>query len=266
VLLLAFVVQAALFSSLQHRRSQVIGYDQLRVALAKAEAPVGQLSFDGGLVADGTPIALLEIPKIGLSEVIREGTTARTLRAGAGHRRDSAVPGQGGTAIVLGRQATYGGPFAQVPLLEPGDIITVTTGQGTHTYRVTGLRRAGDPLPQPLRAGQGRLELQTGDGLALFPTGVLHADAELISEVHPDAAKVLAYPALPAAERAMGQDPSAWPLALFAVASFLAAGIGLWWLGRTWGRWHAWLIGVPILLVLGVAASDLAMNALPNLL
>ncbi|MDR1152830.1 MAG: class E sortase [Bifidobacteriaceae bacterium] len=265
-LILAFVAHAAVLSGLQHRRAQLIAYGELRSTLAKAETPVGQLDYAGEMVAPGTPIALLEIPAIGLTEVIREGSSAEVLRGGAGHRRDSAIPGQAGTAVLLGRHTTYGGPFGRLALLVPGDTITLTTGQGLHTYRMVALRRAGDPLPAPLRAGQSRLELLTADGPALFATDVLHADAELISDVRPAAAKVMAYPALPAAEQAMGQDTSALFTAFFNLAIFAAAGIGLWWAWRTWGRWHAWFVGVPVLLALGAAGSDTLINVLPNLL
>jgi LPXTG-site transpeptidase (sortase) family protein len=265
-LLLAFVAHAAVFSGLQHQRAQALAYEALRTALAQATAPTGQLDLNGEMVALGAPVALLEIPKIGLREVILEGTTAEVLRSGAGHRRDSVLPGQPGTAALLGRQATYGGVFSELHRLAPGDTITVTTAQGQATYQVFALRRAGDPLPEELRAGQGRLELMTGDGLALFPSGVLHVDAELVTQAHAASSKVMAYAALPAAERAMGQAPDAWYTAGFAAIFFAAAAVGLWWLWRSWGRWQAWLIGLPVLLALGLACADCAINALPNLI
>jgi hypothetical protein len=264
-LLFGFVVHATLISAFQHHRSQEIAYDALRDSLAKAETPVGQLDLNEDLVVPGTPVAHLESPAIGLSEVVVEGTDAQRLRAGIGHRRDSVMPGQVGTSVILGRQTTYGGPFSQLHRLEPGDEITITTGQGTHTYRVFGLRRAGDPLPAPLRAGEGRLELQTADGLPLFPSGVLYVDAELVTETQETPARVLAFKALPPAEHEMGQDQGAWFIAFFYLVFFVAAGIGTWWLWTTWGRWHAWAVGVPVLVFLGLATADQVMNALPNL-
>lgn len=266
LLLLGFVVHVALFSGLQHHRAQTLAYGDLRTSLAKAETPVGQLDLTETLVPAGTPVALLQIPALGLSEVVQEGSTAHVLRAGPGHRRDSVMPGQAGTAVILGRQLSYGGPFGDLSRLTPGDEITVTTGQGTSTYTVFGLRRAGDPMPEALRAGTGRLELMTADGLPLFPSGVLHVDAELTSDVLETPTKVMGYPALPVAERAMGQDSSAWFLAFFALVFFIAAAIGTWWLWTSWGRWQAWLVGLPLLVALGVACADAAMNALPNLL
>jgi hypothetical protein len=33
-----------------------------------------------------------------------------------------------------------------------------------------------------------------------------------------------------------------------------------------WGRWQAWIVGVPVLLAVGLAVADLASSFLPNLL
>lgn len=266
LLMLAFIAHVAVLSTFQHHRAQTLGYDALRESLAKAETPVGQLDVHERIVAPGTAVALMRIPAIGFDEVVREGSTSEVLRGGPGHRRDSVMPGQEGTSTILGRQLTYGGPFGGLNRLVPGAEIIFTTGQGEHIYRVFGLRRAGDPIPEAPRDGQGRLELQTADGLAFFPSGVLYVDAELITDVHQTPSRVLAYAALPESERAMGQDGDAWFIAFFVLMFFAAAAAALWWLWTTWGRWHAWLIGVPVLTALGVTAADLVMNALPNLL
>ncbi len=266
MLLLGFVAHVALFSTFQHHRAQTIDYQALRVSLAKAETPVGQLDLNQEMVPLGTPVAMLQIPAVGINEVVSEGTTSDVLRSGAGHRRDSVMPGQAGTSVILGRQTTYGGPFGSLAQLKPGDEITVTTGQGVSTFQVLQLRRAGDPLPDALKAKAGRLELITADGLALFPSGALHVDAELTSAVQATPSKVMAYQALPPAERAMGQDGASWSAAFFALVFFAAAGVTLWWLWTAWGRWQTWLIGIPVLLVLGVTCADIVMNALPNLL
>lgn len=266
ILLLTFIAHAVLLSGFQHHRSQSLAYDELRTTLAKAETPVGQLDVDTNLVKAGTPVFLLQSSAIGLNEVVFEGTTSSILRSGAGHRRDSVMPGQQGTSVILGRQSTYGGPFANLNRLKVGDEITVTTGQGTHTYRVFDRRRAGDPLPDDLPAGSGRLQLQTSDGVALFPKGVLYIDAELVTKTVETPSKVLAYYALPNSERAMGDEPERWYAAFFYAFLFGLAALGVAWLWRHWGRWHAWLVGVPVLVCLGIVVSDAALSALPNVL
>jgi sortase A len=266
LLLLGFVGQVVVGSGLQHQRATLVSYNTLRESLAKGETPVGQLDVNSELVVPGTPVALLQIPKLGISEVIGEGTTAAVLRSGPGHRRDSVMPGQVGTSVILGRQLGYGGPFQNLSALVAGDEINVTTGQGVHTYRVFSLRRSGDPLPTAISASEGRLELDTADGVPLFPTGVLHVDAVLVSASQAASARVLTYPALPTSERAMGADAAAWPAAIAALFAFGVAMVAIRWLWRRWGWRQAWLIGVPVLLALGAACSDLIIDALPNLL
>lgn len=272
LVLLSFVAHAAVFSAFQHHRAQTIAYDELRTSVAKGTAPVNQIQVANGQTVEtgsmnpvGMPVGLLEAPSIGLSEVILEGSSGETLRSGIGHRRDSVMPGQPGTSVVLGRQTTYGGPFSQLYRLQPGDDVRVTTGQGTHTYRVLGLRRDGE-APPTSDATTARLELQTADGLALFPSGVLTVDAELVSDPAPPGVRAMLYPALPDDERAMAGDPSAWFSTFFLATLLAAAAGGVIWLWHTWGRRQAWVIAVPLIIALGVATADLAMGALPNLL
>ncbi|MFD0572399.1 sortase [Kitasatospora gansuensis] len=62
----------------------------------------------------------MEIPQLGLREVIREGSTGEVLAAGPGHRRDTAMPGQAGSSVLLGRQAGFGGPFGSIGQLRTG--------------------------------------------------------------------------------------------------------------------------------------------------
>lgn len=266
VLLLSFVAYATTFSWLQYNSAQGLEYNQLRSTLAQATTPVGQLDNNGVLVSPGTPVALLSIPSIGLSEVVGEGTTGSLLRSGPGHRRDTVMPGQAGVSVIMGRQTTFGGPFGSIGQLVPGSTITVTTGQGLNTFRVIDVRHQNDPAPVALPAGAGRLELITADGLPLLPAGGLYVDAELVSKVQTTPTLVMSYPALPVEERAMGQDPSAWGVAGAAFVLFVLAGLVLLWLWRTWGRRQAWLIGVPVMVVLAATVADQVLNALPNLI
>ncbi len=266
VLLLSFVAYATTFSWLQYNRAQTLEYSELRSSLAQATTPVGQLDNNGDLVAPGTPIALLNIPALGISQVVSEGTTGSDLRSGPGHRRDTVMPGQAGISVIMGRQTTFGGPFGSINQLVPGNTITVTTGQGLNTFRVIDVRHQNDPQPTGIPTVGGRLELITADGLPLAPVGGLYVDAELVSKVQTTPSLVMSYPALPDEERAMGQDPAAWGVAGAAFALFLAVGLVLAWLWRAWGRRQTWLIGVPVAVVLAATVADQVLNALPNLI
>ena len=266
VLLLGFVAHVTLFGILQHARNNAAGYDELRVSLAKAETPLGQLDLNKKLVADGTPIALLKIPKLGLSEVIRQGTTPDVTRLGIGHRRDTPLPGQAGVSMLFGRQSAYGGPFGGLTALVPGDKITVTTGQETHTFTVFGLRRPGDPLPETLAAKAGRLELVTADGPPLISSGALYVDADLKGTPSETPRSVLTSRALDPAELVMGTDDSGWLPLLFTFQWLAVASALTLWLVQKWGRWQTWIVAAPVLLVLGATTADFAMALLPNLI
>lgn len=266
VLLLGFVAHVTLFGALQHDRHQAIGYDELRFSLAKAETPVGQIGVDESLVPLGTTVALLEIDTIELSEVVRQGTEPDQLRLGVGHRRDSVMPGQEGTSTLYGRQSAYGGPFGGLAALAPGNEIKVTTGQDTFTFSVFGIRRPGDPLPEPIADGEGRLELVTADGPALSPSGVLYIDATLEGEAAETPSPVFTSAILAEGEGAMEADADGWLPLIFSLQWLvIASALARWVLGR-WGRWQTWIVSLPVLLVLGATTADRAMALLPNLI
>ena len=85
----------------------------------------------------GTPIGLLSIPKIGMSDAaIVEGTDENQLQQGPGHYIGTSLPGQAGNAAIAGHRTTYGAPFYNLNELQPGDMITIQTAQGIFTYQV----------------------------------------------------------------------------------------------------------------------------------
>ncbi len=134
-LLLGFVAHLGVVSQLRHDRDQQVAFADFRKALANATAPVGQTDDRGRLLAAGTPVALFDIPAAHVHEVVLEGTTSGVLASGPGHRRDTVLPGQAGTAVLFGRHSAYGGPFRSIANLKVGTTFTVTTGQGTHEFQ-----------------------------------------------------------------------------------------------------------------------------------
>ena len=267
-ILLGFVAHVSLVGSLQHSRSQYTLYQELRTSLALATAPLGQLDVNGVLVPDGIPIGVISIQTdaVTLSEVFVQGTTGGVLAAGPGHRRDTVMPGQEGTSVIMGRQATFGGPFGSLSLLRPGDEITVTTGQGESTFEVVGLRREGELLPFPLDEGEGRLELITADGGPLVPTGALHIDANLVGEAFEAPSPVFTKEVLNPSEFAMATDVSGLLPTLFWAQLLFAAIVTLRWVRARWGMWQTWIITIPLVLALSAVTASNAMTLLPNLL
>ena len=272
VLVLVFVVsfsllvQLFLVSSLQHSAAQGRQFASFRAQLAGGTAPIGPTDADGRELAIGTPIAYLEIPSIGLKEVVGQGTTASALYNGPGHRRDTPIPGQIGTSVIFGRRAAFGGPFSDLDELRPKALVMVTTGQGVFTYRVLGVRREGDVAPAPPPAGMGRLLLVTAAGSAFLPSGVLRVDAELESEAVVGATPLIASASLPTEERVMSSDSrTLWALALW-LQALIGLAVGLAWAWHRWGRAQSWVVFLPPLLLVGVMATGEAARLLPNLL
>ncbi|MET8967584.1 sortase [Streptomyces hydrogenans] len=265
-LLIGFAANLTVLGHLQHARDQSTAYDELREQLALGTAPVGQTTYDGKAVAPGAPVALLRVPVLGLREVVAEGTTSQVLMSGPGHRRDTPLPGQAGTAVVMGRQWGYGSPFNDLHRLPPGARVEVTTGQGEAVYEVTGVRRPGDPKPAAAREGEGRLTLVTADGGAYTPEDFLFVDAKLVSEVRPSPARPLRPGWITDAEKPLAGDPAAWPEIFLGAQALLVAAVLTVAARRRWGPRQTWIAATPVLVALGVLVSGQLTRLLPNLL
>jgi sortase A len=265
--LLGFAVWIMAVSHLYYDRVQHDAYASFRAELAQAIAPTGPTdpASPRQLLAPGSPVAILTIPEIGLDAVVLEGTSGAVLEGGPGHLRDTQLPGQAGLSEIMGRRAAYGGPFARLSSLSPGQLFSVTTGQGVFHYRVIDVRRAGDTVPR-FSSRQGWLILATADGAAFAPSGVLRVDANLISKPQPAPAMVVSGADIGPSELALGTDAVAWvPLVLWGQALVLAAA-GISWLGLRWGRWQSWTVAVPVLGYLGLEVADQVARLLPNLM
>ncbi|MDE0236634.1 MAG: sortase, partial [bacterium] len=84
----------------------------------------------------GSAIARIQIPRIGLDKTVVEGVRVGDLRKGPGHYPATAMLGQEGNAAIAGHRTTYGAPFGEIDELLPGDEIIITTIQGEFIYRV----------------------------------------------------------------------------------------------------------------------------------
>lgn len=263
-IVIGFLAQVTLLGTLKHNRDQQVAYDDFRLTLAEGTAPVGPL--EGKPLPSGTPLARIAIPAIGVKEIVLAGTTAGVLRGGVGHRRDTVLPGQVGTSILMGRRMSYGGPFSRLGELLAGDTFDVVTGQGTAQYKVLGSRVAGDLQPSPLPAGGSRITMITSAGSRLSPSGVVRVDADLVGAAFAAATPYFTGTTLPRDERLMATEPGALMGAVGWGFLLSTAAIGTTWLRARWGRWQAWLVSVPTLGFLGVVVADHAVRLLPNLL
>jgi sortase A len=257
-----FLTYAFVLTPLQARHDQSVLYSQLREELAAETAPLG------GNIKPGSPIAAMDMPTAGIHrEVVVEGTSSSNLTAGPGHLRDSVLPGQPGTSIVMGRATLFGGPFASIAKVHPGSEITFTTGEGVAEYVVLDIRHAGDPGPAPLASGAGGLLLVTSDSSGWrsgwAPTRAVFVDAKLVGT--PFGTKSGGPSSVPTAELPMKGDGAALYVLLLWLPLLLAAAVVVSWAFARWGRWQAWVIGVPLLLATLWGVSKVAVQLLPNL-
>jgi sortase A len=82
-------------------------------------------------------VGRIEVPRIKLSAVAREGVDVRTLRGSIGHVPGSAFPGDLGNAAFAAHRDTF---FSPLKFIRPGDQIVITTPDGVHRYAVTATR------------------------------------------------------------------------------------------------------------------------------
>ncbi|MGA1836285.1 sortase [Herbiconiux sp. 11R-BC] len=265
-LLFAFAANLMVLSHLQHLVSQQQLTDSYRAQLAAGTAPVSEGAFDKTLLPDGAPVAIIDIPSIGVHEVVVEGTSSAVTKSGPGHRRDTVLPGQAGLSIVMGRAASFGGPFSRIQELAPGDTFTVLTGQGLQMFSVIGVRYAGDPAPPAMAAGQSRMILETARGAAYIPMGTARVDAQLVSTVVPAGQRQSAFATLPPQDKEMATDTSTvWAL-VFALQFFVVAEIAAVWAYRKIGAQKMWVVFVPVMFLAGLLVADQVTRLLPNLL
>ncbi|KUO07976.1 sortase [Streptomyces sp. DSM 15324] len=266
VLLLGICAQMVLLSPLQHRAAQAAGFDRLRGELAAGTVAVSQSDQAGRLLTPGTPLMLLEIPKLHVREVVFEGTDSDVLAKGPGHRRDTLLPGQAGTSVIMGRAAAYGGPFGHLEDLTPGTAFRITTGQGRFTFRVLDLRRAGERAPAAPASGKGRVVLMTATGPSYLPKGVLRLDADLVGKAADTPALRIAPDSLPSSELPLrGGSVVWWELVLW-LQALAAASVAAVWAWFRWGRRQTWIVFTGLLGAVGLQLAEQITRLLPNLL
>ena len=87
---------------------------------------------------EGSVVARIRIPTIGVDQYVVEGTAENDLQEGPGHYIGTAMPGQAGNVAIAGHRTTYGAPFNDLNSLALGDDIDLTTDAGvTFHYIVT---------------------------------------------------------------------------------------------------------------------------------
>lgn len=149
--ILGYVGFELFITDIINARTQAAAEEQLDVTLEEAREQLPEVEeVDTGLDEgptsvefhpesepdDGSEFALLRVPRLGLEVVLFQGVDTDTLKKGPGHMPGTSLPGQPGNAVISGHRTTYGRPFFDFDLLQPGDLIEVETAIGTHTYQL----------------------------------------------------------------------------------------------------------------------------------
>jgi sortase A len=269
LLLLALVVLGFVgylygLSDVQEARSQAVLYQQFQLELANQVAPLGPNGPNGlngarGPTPPGSPMAILNIPSIGIRDmVVVQGTNPQNLMVGPGHRPDSPLPGQPGVVQIYGRRATFGAPFSRLSDLRPGDIITAITGQGTSTYKVAAAAYSDKIIKDP---APGRMLLLTASSDAI-PSYYYQVDADLTSSVRPSPGVATT---VYASQLPLANDTTNLAMAMvWSLALALIAAIGTVAATR-WSPWAAYLATVPLAIAVLWNLYENLAALLPNL-
>lgn len=83
--------------------------------------------------AGGGSLGRIEVPRIGLTAMIVEGTDAKILQRAVGHVAGTALPGEPGNIAIAAHRDTF---FRALRNIRKDDEITLTTLDGTYSYRV----------------------------------------------------------------------------------------------------------------------------------
>jgi sortase A len=85
----------------------------------------------------GAVVGRVEIPRVGVSAIVREGDDVKTLRRAVGHVPGTALPGEIGNAALAGHRDTF---FRGLRNIRNGDEIRLATPGGDARYVVRSTR------------------------------------------------------------------------------------------------------------------------------
>lgn len=216
----------------------------------------------GAVPAKGRPVAVLQIPTLGLLAAVVQGSTETDLQTGPGHMPTTPLPGQPGNAVLAGRRSTFGAPFGRIGTLRPGDGIRVVDGYGQFRYRVVRVELVGAGQRDVVGpTSDNRLTLVTANS-SLFPTGRLAVVADQIGKPVAGARTPSFGPA--PNELGLEGDNASGVLALLWFTLLVALVGATAWSLRRWSQpVVVYLLAVPVVLVVLLFTWESIVGFLP---
>lgn len=270
VWVLATVLSAGLvcygLGPLFEARQQHAQLSDMKAKIAQAvgaqESLFGGVSRPTGAPEIGSSVAVLQIPRLRLQQVIVEGADPKTTQAGPGHVPGTAGPGQPGNSVVVGRRYGFGAPFRKLASLGPGDAIIISTPQGQSLYRVLSITTNASV------ARAGAYNSTRDDRMTLISSA-----SALPWEGHKGTVVVasiagLPFQAYPQGGRTRVQDgrhgdPSTLALIILYGILFVGAAVVSTLLYRRWRSISTYVITAPIMIGFIVLAAEAAIRLLP---
>ena len=120
----------------------------------------GYTEVTDDLYYENGSLGTLNIPAIGLSVGIFEGTDSAVLKKGAGHFEDSSI--WDGNVALCAHNRGANSYFGEIHNLQLGDTISLTTRLGTRNYEVTSVSKVSETDRSALAAsGSNQITLYT---------------------------------------------------------------------------------------------------------
>lgn len=108
--------------------------EEIRMSVAPA---AGTTANRRTRLARGALVGRIEVDRLGVSAIVREGDDTGVLRRAVGHIPETVLPGETGNAGLAGHRDTF---FRNLRDVRRGDRIVVTTPRSVVTYEVRSTR------------------------------------------------------------------------------------------------------------------------------
>jgi LPXTG-site transpeptidase (sortase) family protein len=126
------------------------------VALARRTSLIN--TADAAGIAPGAPMARLQVPRLGLDEIVLEGVDDYTLNGGPGHLPGSAFPGERGNSVISAHRDRH---FARLGEIKVGDTVVTESGANATRWVVISKRVIDADAPALFRTKDATLTLTT---------------------------------------------------------------------------------------------------------
>ncbi len=261
--LAAVVVVPFLIGPTTSQRDQNVLADELSIRFAQAASAAGTDDLSPlplQAFAQGSPVAIIEIPKLGIQSVVIEGSSSRDTARAIGHLFGSSGPGQEGNAVLVGRSAAFGAEFKDLKSLVDGDKISISTIQGKSEYVVNSALEI--PTDGPLAAtSDNRLTLVTGEPI-LTSSSMLSVTAEIVGN------PFIPYPQNPGwlATHPLGDESFPFAQLLLVLGLIALVGIGFRISLLFFSKVTVYSIFFPIFLAQSILTARIVFEFLPPVL